>query len=375
MASIVPLLIVAGVALAAGGPVLCAQDAAPYTLHVYADHIQVPALVLDEDLKPAASVTREQFAIRLDHGRAFQPTQMRVEGDDPISLAVLLDASGDQDGILKAFGQAISGLVPQPLHPADRVSIYALDCTLKESADQVPADAAALEAGVAAALASPGLHGAQQHGACGSSIHLWDAIAKVVGTLGERPGRRVLLVVSKGMDGKSTHGFAETVHAAESKSVAIFGLRYLEYPDNTPIKFSGNTLTVHYGPVAVNTLTLPNGGDPNFFDQMCQSTGGLAFNLWNPASLNRVAPDVAPSLDNMVALLRSRYILEFPRPDAYAPGQHYVAVTVPRTRNLVLTTGVSYISSDPAHLAGPTTVRSDPSPAEFGPRHPLETKQ
>ena len=359
---------------------MCAQDSANYTLHAYANRIQVPALVLGEDLKPLPSVKREQFAISLDHGPAFQPAQMRIEGDDPISLAVLLDARGDQDGILKQFAQALPGLAPNYLHPADHVSIYAIDCALNQSADQVPAQTAALQAGVVRALASPGLHGAGLHGAgqrgaCGESIRLWDAVAKVAETLGAQPGRRVLLVVSKGMDGRSASGFAETVHAAESRSVAIFGLRYLETVDDTPIKFSGNTLTYHNGPAAVSTVTVATGGDPNFFDQMCESTGGLAFNLWNPQLNHRQIPAVAPSLENMIKLLRSRYILEFPRPDAYAPGQHYVTVSVPQTHPLVLTTGVAYQSANPALYADPSTVRSDPSPAALGPRRPLESRQ
>jgi hypothetical protein len=374
VALIVPLLVIAGLALAAGTMVVCAQDAAPYTLHAYANLVQVPALVLGENLKSIPSVKREQFAISLDHGPDFQPTQMRMEGDDPISLAVLLDARGDQDDILSVFGQALAGLVGKYLHPADHVSIYAIDCALNETADQVPADAAALKAGVAAALASAGLHGAQQRGACGSSIRLWDAVAKVAGTLGKHPGRRVLLVVSKGTDGQSTSGFAETVHAAESRSVAIFGLRYMEYVDNTPIKFSGNTLTYHPGQVSTvtSTVTVSSGGDPDFFDQMCEGTGGLVLNLWNPGLINPPAAEVTPRLEKMVTLLRGRYILEFPRPDAFAPGRHSIAVSVPQTHNLVLTTGVPFLSADPALLSDPTTVRSDPSPAELGPRHPLE---
>ena len=394
-AFLVPL-VAAALVLAAGTFTVRAQDAAaPYTLHAYANRIQVPALVLGDDLKPIPSVKRGQFAISLDHGPAFQPTQMRIEGDDPISLAVLLDARGDQDDILKQFAQALPGLAPNYLHPADHVSIYAIDCALNQSVDQIPAQAGALEAGVARALASPALHGTSLHGtgshstgqrgACGESIRLWDAVTKVAETLGTQPGRRVLLVVSKGLDGRSASGFAETVHAAESRSVAIFGLRYLETVDDTPIKFSGNTLTYHNGPTAVSTVTITTGGDPNFFDQMCESTGGLAFNLWNPQLNHRFpAPNsavpifaVERALEDMIkaCLLQPLCILEFPRPDAYAPGQHYVTVSVPQTHPLVLTTGVAYESANPALYADPSTVRSDPSPAALGPRRPLESRQ
>jgi hypothetical protein len=39
-----------------------------------------------------------------------------------------------------------------------------------------------------------------------------------------------------------------------------------------------------------------------------------------------------------------------------------------------LTTGVTYSTPDPALLSDPTTVPSNPSPAEFGPRYPLDPK-
>jgi hypothetical protein len=374
VAFLIPLLVAAGLTLAAGTPPVWAQEAAPYTLHVYTNLIQIPTLVLGEDLHAIPSLKREQFAISLDKGPIFHPTQMRIEGDDPISLAVLLDARGDQEDILKVFGKALSGLAPNYLHPTDHVSIYAIGCTLVQTADQVPADAAALKEGVVSALASRELHGAQRRGACGSSIGLWDAVVRIAGTLSDRPGRRVLLVVSKGTDGKSTSGFAETVNFAESRSVTVFGLRYWEYLHVDPVRFTGNSLTVHTAAAPVGTVTGSSGTDPDLFDQICESTGGLALNLWNPELISRWTPAVAPALQNMVTLLRGRYILEFPRPDQSKPGLHNIIVSVPRTHDLVLTTGVTYSTPNPALLSDPTTVPSNPSPAEFGPRHPLDPK-
>ena len=363
------LLVTAGLALAAGTPAVCAQNAVP-TLHVYTNLVQVPTLVLSEDLKSIPSVKREQFVISLDRGPAFHPTQMRMEGDDPVSLAILLDARGDQDDILKVFGKALSKLVPKYLHPTDHVSIYAIDCVLAQTADQVPAEAAALKAGVASALASPGLHGPQQRGACYTSIRLRDAIVRVAGTLGNRPGRRVFLVVSNGTDASSTSGFAETVNFAESRSVAIFGLRYWEDWDHNPVKFTGTSLSVRVGPI-----TGSSGGDNDLFDQMCKSTGGLAFNLWNPELVHRWTPDVATPLQNLVHMLRGRYILEFPRPDESKTGMHTIDISVPHTHHFVSATGVTYTNLDPALLSDPTTIRSSPSPAAFGGRRPLEPKQ
>src|SRR5665213_1825381 len=118
------------------------QDGPPpppnlYTLHVYTNLMQFPTVVLGPDLKPVPPVPREKFAITLDGGPVFHPTKMRIEGDDPISFAVLLDAAGDQSKVLDTFTQAFAQMAPGAFHSKDVVSIYAVDCkvmrTLKDA--------------------------------------------------------------------------------------------------------------------------------------------------------------------------------------------------------------------------------------------------
>src|ERR1700744_5922254 len=108
-------------------PWVCAQaqdDPPPpanlYTLHVYTNLMQFPTVVLGPDLKPLPPVPRDKFNITIDGGPIFHPTKMRIEGDDPISLAVLLDAGGDQKGVLRAFAQSFPQVIPGLLHSQDR---------------------------------------------------------------------------------------------------------------------------------------------------------------------------------------------------------------------------------------------------------------
>jgi hypothetical protein len=357
----IPLLATVCLTLATAAPVVHAQDAAPYTLHVYTNLVQLPTLVLSEDRKLLPPIKRERFAISLDQGPSFQPTQMRIEGDDPISLAVLLDVSGGHEDIVAAFAKAFPKLAPQFLHPKDRVSIYAIDCALIRSSTDIPADSDVLKAGIAAVLAAPDLHGAQQHGACASSVHLWDAVAKLSGTLGQLPGRRVLLVLSNGWDGKSTISFSEANTRAIRNSVAIFGIRdWVEYVHAR--QFAAQ-------PFNRTQLTIPaQVGDPvsheDLFDLLCVGNGGITFNLSQR--------DVAKSLQTFVAMVRGRYILEYPRPDVAVAGLHYVTITVPGTHDFVQSTGIVYPTADPALLKDPSTVHTTPSPATFGPRRPID---
>jgi hypothetical protein len=68
-----------------------ANDAPITTLHVYTNLAQVPTLVLTKRHKEMTPVPPAQFRLSLDSGPAVPPTHVRVEGDDPISMAILID--------------------------------------------------------------------------------------------------------------------------------------------------------------------------------------------------------------------------------------------------------------------------------------------
>src|SRR5579871_3083431 len=66
---------------------------APYTLHAYEDLVQVPALVLTAKKKSYPNLGVGDFAITLDSGPPFHPSHLRLQGDDPMDVALLMDAS------------------------------------------------------------------------------------------------------------------------------------------------------------------------------------------------------------------------------------------------------------------------------------------
>jgi hypothetical protein len=374
LARVIPFLVTAGLALAIDTLAVFAQEAAGYTLHVYTNLVQVPALVLTRDRKPVPPIKLDQFSISLDHGPLFHPSQMRMEGDDSISLAVLLDVSGASDDIVKSFIRDFPKLAPESLHPKDRVSIYAIDCALVQSAAGIPADPEALKTGMDSALASPGLHGTKQHGSCPRSVHLWDAVVQISNALGNLPGHPVLLVVSDGKDGKSTASFAEANAQAIHNSVAIFGLRdWAEVraeKDAASQSVIGPNTGGRAAAAGIRVIASSAGKDEdleNPFDLLCGGNGGFVQNLSQR--------DVAKSTQNLVALLRNRYILQYPRPDDGTPGMHTIEITVTGAPNRVWAPGVSYPTADPAVLADPSTVRSAPSPATFGTRRPVDAKK
>jgi hypothetical protein len=123
-----------------------AQPPATPTLHVYENLKQVPVLVLTSDYRRMKPLDTSKFRLSLDSGPSFRPTHVRQEGDDPISLAILIDASKPYNDMLPQLSQAIAALAPDYLHPHNHVSIYVLDCTLIRTAYDAQANRGDVEA-------------------------------------------------------------------------------------------------------------------------------------------------------------------------------------------------------------------------------------
>jgi hypothetical protein len=84
------------------------ESAGAPTLHVYANLVQIPTLVLGSDHKPMARIDEQRFFVSLDGGRKFRVTHARLEGDDPISLAILMDLSQSDQSVVGWADQAIA---------------------------------------------------------------------------------------------------------------------------------------------------------------------------------------------------------------------------------------------------------------------------
>jgi hypothetical protein len=322
-----------GVCFASGWAPLAAQDASVRTLHAYADTIQIPVLVLSGKHEPIQPVAADRFSVSLDGGPQFRATHVRLEGDDPISLSILIDVSEPQAELLPKIGDAIAGLAPLSLRPQDHVSVFALDCSLIRTLNDVPSDPERLKRRVDAAL-QPWRDRGHKFGAeCKQTVHLWDALALVTAQLSKLPGRRVILAVTDGGDLGSIHTWNELRRFAQASGVAIFGLSD-EFSESSRLRFQ-------------------NIGQENPFNSVCELSGGL----WFTASKKGLANKLKWFTD----IVRGRYIVEFPRPLNGAIGLHNLSVSIANSHAFVRSSGVSVPIADPAVLADPTTVPSDPA--------------
>jgi hypothetical protein len=287
--------------------------------------VQVPTLVLGHDHKPIAPVDERRFFVSLDGGRKLRATHARLEGDDSISLAILLDLSESNPGDMLWADQAIASLAPLSLHAKDEVSIYALDCELIAPTDQGATDAATLKRQADLVLQQSQSRDRRDTKRCQNPMNLWDSLATIAQSLSKRPGRRVILAVTDGVDRGSRNSWNALRYFAQTRSVAVFGL--------------------------VEPLDLRNTQNEAPFNDVCQLSGGIL--------LPTPAQDLGKQLAWAVTLIRGRYIVEFPRPVTAVGGHYSMDITISRREALILPTGSTVPTDDPAILNDPTTVPTD----------------
>lgn len=312
---------------------LLGQNSGTMTLHVYVNTIQVPVLVLGPNLDRVRPIATNRFSVSFDSGPWFPVTHTRLEGDDPISLAILLDVSGHSAGLMAKVSDEIAELAPNWLHPHDRVSIYSLDCKLMQSAE-LPAEAPILKRVVDNALAPWRSRTSAKHPRrCKQTTPLWDALVYATNQLRGLPGRRAILVLTDGNDEGSRNTWNELRLFAQASAVAVFAVR---------------------SPAA--SLFARTSGRPieDPLNSVCQLSGGMVFTT-DERSL-------AKTLQRFTSTLRERYIVEFPRAHNGTAGVHDMEVRVDKGADyFIRPTGISVPLADPALAHDPTTVPTDPT--------------
>jgi len=303
------------------------------TLHVYTNLIQVPTLVLSGNKQPMqGTIGEKQFSVSIDSGRWFRVTHARLEGNDPISLSILLDTSVAD--LISPVREAMGA--PSWLSPLDRVSIYVLDCGLVRSLNDTPADGRMLTLGMDAALKSWTTRKVEAHGkGCKQTVHLWDAIGYVASELSKLPGRRVILLITDGRDRGSARTWNEVRIYLQAMGVAVFGLT-----------------TVPLAPSLSGWRW--NNSDVNALNAICELSGGM-LTVNYPAMAGKTVQRLIPTL-------RGRYILEFPRPSNSTAGAHDMRVKVEQGQGyFVRPSGISIPLPDPDLAKDPSTVLVGPA--------------
>jgi hypothetical protein len=326
------------------------------TLHVYANLEQIPVLVLTADHLRVKSVDTSKFRVSLDSGRLFTPAHIRREGDDPISLAILIDTSRPKNALLPQLAQSLAELPPHYLQPQDRIAVYQFDCNLIRTMYFKPADLATLKSSLNTALADWQSHREPPATTknepppptpppCKQSMPLWDSMTKAIADLGQQPGRRVLLVVTDGQDDGSKSTWTQVMNSAQIESVAVFALTNIM---QIQVKSEAmiNREVIRHSPL------MPQAEDK--LDQICELSGGL--------EIEGESRFESYQLKEFTQMLRERYILEYPRGKDRKAGRHSLQVALINGDSLyVRPSGTSAPIASQDEINGLNTTPANPS--------------
>ena len=151
------------------------------------------------------------------------------------------------------------------------------------------------------------------------SARMFDAVAEASDRLRQRPGRKVLLLISEGRDSGSETKFQQAVETVEREGIEVFGARYSAYamswisrPEDFPEQRDLNQMFFN------QLLRL---GATNHVKALTLATGGSGF----PFVKERGMENAMVKLGEEV---HTQYVLSFPQRDG-APGLHEIEVFLP----------------------------------------------
>jgi Ca-activated chloride channel family protein len=270
-----------------------AQDLAPIRVNVQL--VRVLATVKDPSGALVGSLGKEDFTIK-DNGISQQISVFERQTDQPLSVAILIDNSGSTAKDLKYETDSVSKFLRALLregNPEDAVALYSFNWEIVK------------QIGFTRNAASFDRSLRNLRGEAGTS--LYDAVLLASRDIQDRPGRKVLVIVTDGGDTTSHTDFLRASEAAQLADAVIY-------------------------PVLVVPITNEAGrnvGGENALATFAQRTGGRVF-----------APSLGAALDDafqqIIRDLRTQYMLAFYPKDVPLTKERYhsldITVSDPRLR-------------------------------------------
>ncbi|MCU1224057.1 MAG: hypothetical protein JWQ42_2150 [Edaphobacter sp.] len=168
---------------------------------------------------------------------------------------------------------------------------------------------------------------------CRSPVQLWDAMSYISRQLNGLPGRRVILAVTDGNDKGSMNSWNELRFYDQKRGITVFGMTIVPRDVGVVLK--------RWNP-------------ENPFRSLCELSGGTVL-ITNESRMEE-------TLNRFTAMLRERYIVEFPRPANSSVGVYGMSVKIDNGNDFFIRpAGISVPAPDAAVQADPSTVPSDPS--------------
>ncbi|MBK5260937.1 MAG: VWA domain-containing protein [Thermoanaerobaculia bacterium] len=191
---------------------------------VHVESVQVRTVplfvsVVDRNGTTLDNIDRSLFTI-LDNGAATKIVEFGKAFDQPISIALLLDASASMTYSLKPAAAAASEFVKRTLKKGDRCAVFAVQDVPRRK--QTLTDDLQQVTNALATLTPAG------------STSLYDAIESAVRELRDEKVRRAIVVLTDGGDTGSVATFDEAERAASQAGIPIYFIAYNTGGDTLP---------------------------------------------------------------------------------------------------------------------------------------------
>jgi len=248
--------------------IAAAQEGAPIRIDVRL--VRILATVKDQNGAPVGSLEKPDFEVR-DNGALQQIAVFERQTEQPLSIAILVDNSGSTASDLKYETDSVTRFVRAVMrsgNPQDAVALYSFNWeVVKQTA--FTRDPAVVDRRLR-----------ELRGETGTSMY--DAILLASRDVQDRPGRKVLVVVTDGGDTLSKSSFQRAAEAAQVADAVIY-------------------------PVLVTPVTNNAGrniGGENALTTLAQRTGGQVFQPTLGAEMDK-------AFDGILRDLRTQYLLAF----------------------------------------------------------------
>ncbi|MGH9456375.1 MAG: VWA domain-containing protein, partial [Thermoanaerobaculia bacterium] len=176
-----------------------------------------------------------------DEGEKATIVGFRKVFEDPISFALVVDASNSMSEFMTDVTEAAANFVERSMRDTDRAAVYSIH-NVPRQWQQLTGD----QADVTAALAKV---------TCGGNTALWDALNAALRELRPETNRRAIVLLSDGEDTHSMTEWAEIIREIRLAAVPIYVIAF--GPDGKPGRHADRLryLAAESGGFVVNATT------------------------------------------------------------------------------------------------------------------------
>lgn len=170
-------------------------------------NVPIEVSVVDEKGTPLTDLDRSSFRI-LDGGESGRIVSFSQAFDDPLAIALLIDASKSMTPFMKEVSVAAAQFVNDALQPGDRASVYAIH-SVPRLRQRLTDDRGAIQAALGDLTAN-------------GNTALWDAIGAAMRELAGEDRRRAIVILSDGQDTDSMATWDETIRSVRLNGIPIY---------------------------------------------------------------------------------------------------------------------------------------------------------